>query len=258
MSPDPATWIRNLRFSHERLAALVAAMDVTELEGPSYCAGWSVAQVLSHLGSQAEIFSSLLEAGLRRERGPGEREFSAVWEAWDARGPADKAADSIAANAALVRSLENLGPSDSGRFHLEAFGRELDLTSFMRLRLSEHAVHTWDVAVPADPEATVAAEAVMLLLPSLPEMAARVGKPSDRPLAVETLVHEPERHFVLDAAGVRLEPWDRRPIAGLLELRGEALLRLVYGRLDREHQDAARLVGPAVRLDDLRTVFRGF
>ena len=52
--PDP--WIGALRHSHGRLQALVEPLGLSQLEQRSYASEWSIAQVLSHLGSQAEIF----------------------------------------------------------------------------------------------------------------------------------------------------------------------------------------------------------
>ena len=39
--------------SHERLSRLVGQLGPDEVAGPSYCTEWSIAQVLSHLGSGA-------------------------------------------------------------------------------------------------------------------------------------------------------------------------------------------------------------
>ena len=52
---DPRALIAALRNSHERLAALAAAVTDAQLTGPSYDKDWTVAQVFSHLGSGAEI-----------------------------------------------------------------------------------------------------------------------------------------------------------------------------------------------------------
>jgi hypothetical protein len=51
-----------LRASHRRLTEATDPMSPARLDGPSYCTDWSVAQVLSHVGSQAEIFSLYLDA----------------------------------------------------------------------------------------------------------------------------------------------------------------------------------------------------
>ena len=64
-SPDP--WIGTLRRSHDRLQALVEPLGQDQLEQRSYASEWSIAQVLSHLGSGAEIFSLFLDAGLDRK-----------------------------------------------------------------------------------------------------------------------------------------------------------------------------------------------
>ena len=69
-SPDP--WISALRHSHDRLQALVDPLGQDQLKQRSYASEWSIAQVLSHLGSGAEIFGLFLEAGLAGQghRGP--------------------------------------------------------------------------------------------------------------------------------------------------------------------------------------------
>ena len=78
MENNPAPWIGALRHSHETLRALVEPLDEGQLEQPSYDSEWSVAQVLSHLGSQAEIFGLFLDAepgreGSRRDARPSAR-----------------------------------------------------------------------------------------------------------------------------------------------------------------------------------------
>lgn len=44
------------------------------------------------------------------------------------------------------------------------FGMTPDIVGLLRMRLSEHAVHTWDVAVVLDAAARVDAHAVALLI----------------------------------------------------------------------------------------------
>ena len=45
---------------------------------------------------------------------------------------------------------------------------------------------------------------------------------------------------------------------GTLDLPAEALLRLVYGRLDADHTPTLGLSARDVTLDDLRAIFPGF
>ena len=77
MSSDPRALIGVLRNSHERLAGLVTPLTPEQLRAQSYDTDWTIAQVLSHLGSGAEIATLSLAAALggarpaRPERVPG-------------------------------------------------------------------------------------------------------------------------------------------------------------------------------------------
>ena len=88
MEPSPGPWISALRHSHERLRAGVEPLGLAELEQRSYASEWSIAQVLSHLGSQAEIFGLFLAAGLTGQDPPGREEFMPIWDSWNAKEPA--------------------------------------------------------------------------------------------------------------------------------------------------------------------------
>ncbi len=83
--PSVDAWLAAASHSRRRLADMVEPMTVEELSGPSYDTEWSVAQVLSHLGSGAEIFPLFLEAGLRGKPAPGMAEFQPVWDRWNAK-----------------------------------------------------------------------------------------------------------------------------------------------------------------------------
>jgi uncharacterized protein (TIGR03083 family) len=258
VSTDPSPWIAALRRSHDQVAARTASLDAAGLQLNSYCTGWDVAQVLSHLGSQAEMFGMMLSAGLRSEEPPGQDAFPTIWDAWNSRTPEAKARDSIATNEALVARLEALDPEQTRSFHVVAFRRELDLAGLLQLRLSEHAIHAWDIEVSFNPGACVMPEAVELLVDYLHPLAARVGKPAGHATTLQVLTSEPERELALVTDGVRLEPWSDQTASGTLRIPAEALLRLVYGRLDSAHTPSLELDAPGLSLDDLRAIFPGF
>ena len=71
MASDPTPWMRAWRTSQDNLTAAVEPLTVEQLEQRSYDPEWSIAQVLSHIGSSAEIFGLLLEAGTERGRPAG-------------------------------------------------------------------------------------------------------------------------------------------------------------------------------------------
>jgi uncharacterized protein (TIGR03083 family) len=253
---DAIPLVRAARASHDRLAGIVAGLDAEGLRAQSYCTEWSVAGVLSHLGSGAEIFSLYVDAGVTGGDPPSPEDFKPIWETWNARSPEEQAAQSTAANEALVSRVEGLTPEQRAAFHVTMFGRmPMDMTGVLGMRLAEHAMHAWDIAVKLDPAAAVAPDAVDLLVDRLPLMAGFMGKKAPAPVAVAVTTTGPERAFTLDTGGVTLAPAgvDDAPTASLSG-PAETLLRLVYGRLDAE----GGLTASGVTLSELKSVFPGF
>ena len=72
--------------------------------------------------------------------------------------------------------IEGIPVDERDAFAVEMFGGTRDLDGLAAMRLSEHAVHTWDIAVALDPEATVSPEAVDLIVDTLPATASRAAK----------------------------------------------------------------------------------
>ena len=178
------------------------------------------------------------------------------------QGPAGSASDALRADQATLEWFESLDADQRARLQLKLFGMELDTTGLARMRVSEHAIHSWDVLVALDPSATVAPDAVALLIDTLDQLAARSGKPDGQQRKVRVSTTNPERQFTLETTGeaVTLTPSDDEvtPELGLSELRlpAEALIRLVYGRMDEAHTPPAESAG--VALDELRPLFPGF
>jgi uncharacterized protein (TIGR03083 family) len=260
-------WIDAVRTSHERFRGVLERVEPQQYASRAYPSDWSIAQVASHLGSQAEIFGLFLDAGLADGVAPDGDAFKAVWARWDAMAPADQVTESVVANDRFVTRLEEVA-SSGAPFEVELFGGPSDLSGVAAARLAEHAVHTWDVEVVLDPAATVGPEAVELLVDRLPGTVVVAGRPPAdvSPTSVVVGTHGTERRFRLevDADAVRLEPVDvpttsaAKPSTGAADvvLPAESLLRLVYGRLDAEHTPDD--VDGAEHLPALRTVFPGF
>ena len=259
---DPLeTVLPALRSSHARLAAVAGPLTADEVTDPSYCDEWTIAQVLSHLGSGAEIFDLLLDAGLRGEDAPGPGQYQEIWSRWNGKSPQDQTQDGIAADGAFLDRLGALDPAAGENWRLTFFGGERGLGDLAQMRLGEHALHTWDVAVARDDKATVAEDAVELIVDTLPVLASMIGKPASEPLRVHVTTYDPERRFQLDAGpdGVSLSPAAPSPLPpGGAELRlpAEAFVRLVSGRLDDEHPALAETA--PVELGTLRGIFPGF
>ena len=264
MTEGPRTWIAALRRSHDNLASLAEPMTPGQVRGQSYCRDWTSAQVLSHLGSGAEI-ALLMLPGALGEGPPASRDaFPPVWDVWNAKSPDDQAADAIASDEKHVARLEQLTDEELAAARMDFLGMQLDATGIIRLRLGEHVLHTWDLAVMRDPAATVQADAVELLIDNVPQfLAPRLGKPLPEPFRVRITTTGPERDYLLSSGeSVSVVNWPGEDAAGEqavphVVMPAEALLRLSYGRMDPEHTPASVSGDPEV-LDKLRAIFPGF
>jgi uncharacterized protein (TIGR03083 family) len=260
LETSPGPWIGALRHSHDRLQAIVEPLDLGQLEQPAYPSKWSIAQVLSHLGSQAQIFGLFLAASLSGAEPPGREAFGPIWDTWNAKSPQAQATDALNADEATLEQFESLDADQRARLRLPLFGMDLDITGIARMRVGEHAVHTWDVAVALDPAATVAPDAVALLIDTLGQLVARAAKPDGVQRRLRVTTTDPDRTFILETGeSVTLTPAEGEEGGeGLPELRlpAEALIRLTYGRLDPDHTPPVEASG--VDLDELRAIFPGF
>jgi len=267
MRSDARSSIAALRHSHDRLAGLVQPLTPDEVRAQSYCSDWTVAQVLSHVGSGAEISLLMLGSALGEAEPAGQEAFQAVWDVWNAKSPDEQAADALVADEQQVRTLEQLSDEQLDRARMSFIGMDLDAAGIVKLRLGEHALHTWDVAVMQDPAATVSPDAVALLIDNVPGfLAPRLGKPLGVPFSVRIRTTGPERDYLLTSAeGVAVIDWPgEQPAADVAGTRvpevrmpAEALQRLAYGRLDPEHTPA-EVSGDPADLDRLRKIFPGF
>jgi uncharacterized protein (TIGR03083 family) len=263
VTSDPRVLIGILRDSHDRLAAVAQPLGPDQLRAQSYDRDWTIAQVLSHLGSGAEIGTLNLSAALSGNGRLDRDSFQPIWDAWNNRTPEAQAADALTWDEQHVSRLEQLTDEQLAGIRLDLFGRQLDAAGLVRLRLSEHAVHTWDVAVVSDPAATVLPDAVPEALEQISQLLSFVAKPAGDSFRVRVRTTGPDGDYLLDVGEpVTLSSWadgtesDSTAVDGVLELPAEALLRLLYGRLDPEHTPGYTAEG--IDLDRLRAVFPGF
>lgn len=259
---DARVWVNTLRQSHDHLAGVMAGLNASAVAGPSYCSEWSVAQVLSHLGSGAEIGLANLEAMLAGEPAPARERYQEIWARWDAKSPADMAADALVSDEAHVSRLEGLSDDQLNGLSTQMMGRTLDAAGIVGMRLAEHSVHTWDVETTVDPAATVQQGAVDLVVDLLPGRMGRLAngkKPQATPVDLDIHTSAPERACKLSVTEeqVEMSP-ETGNAAGRLQLSSEALIRLTYGRLDADHTPAGVSVEGPVSLDELRELFPGF
>jgi uncharacterized protein (TIGR03083 family) len=268
MKTDPQRFIAALRGSHDRLSALVGDLDDDGLARQSMCSEWSVAKVLGHLGSGAEIALANLEANVAGAEPPGPETNPPIWERWNAMEPRDVAEQFADADRRLVESFEGLGPDqlDAMQVKLPFLPDPIDVATAVGFRLNEHTLHSWDVFAAFDPAATLASQSVELLIDRLPFMVGLIGRFAPREtrpaetatITVETA--EPTRRFELELGdSAELRPVDGdSTTSGALAIPAEALLRLVAGRLRPDRPSGDVEPSGALSLADLRRAFPGY
>jgi uncharacterized protein (TIGR03083 family) len=258
VDPDPHHWRDALRASAQRLIDVVAPLDPNAIRGRSYDRDWTISQVMSHLGSQSEVFAAFLEAGLTGGEPPAPDSFPPIWARWDAKSPDEQVRDALAEVRRHTERVDDLTDDELSAFHLQVFGMDLDAAGYLSLRVSEFALHGWDVEVAVDPRATLEPRAVGLLVESAPAMAARLAKPAAEPFRLWTHTIDPETDLVWDCADeISVAPGTGDSADPRLDLPAESLIRLLAGRLDPAHTPDG-VVATGVDLDDLRAMFPGY
>jgi uncharacterized protein (TIGR03083 family) len=252
--------IAALRDLHDELGTLVPTLTQAQLTGPSGASEWTVAQVLSHLGSGAEIALAPYTAALEGTPPPGPEFNQSVWDRWNAMSPQDQANGFLDHDATLVATLEALTPDQRENLRLELgfLPHPLDIATMAGMRLNEVALHSWDVHVGVDPAAALSDGAAEVLVEqfsgSMGFMLGFLGKAD----ALDTTA-------VVDAHGLGLVIDDSVSLVPKAEnttatFAGplEAFVRLVGGRLGDPYTPDTVSVTGNVTLDDLRRVFPGF
>ncbi len=238
-----------------RLHELVRGFDLGELESPSYCPGWTIADVLSHLGSGAVLMERRLEAVLAGTA-LADDVVQPVWDEWDAKSPRAKADDALAEDERLGAAFAAVDAEDRARIEFPFGPVTVSFETAAALRLNEHALHTWDIEVMSDAGASLPADAAAVIIDNLGLIGRFAAKPTGEEREIRVRTSAPVRHFT-----VRLTVQSAELLGGDggvdpdLELPAESFCRLVYGRLDPEHSPAVRANGEV--LDTLRRVFPG-
>lgn len=257
-------FIAALRSGFDGLAGLVSDYSDKQLAGPTGADEWDVSQVLSHLGSGAEIAQKQLHAALDREPSPGMEFFRTVWARYDGASRRERLEWFLTANEALLQVYEALSEETRNtlRIDLGFLPAPADVETAAAARLSEFALHSWDVRVGTDPAATIAPEATKRLLPRTELMGASRGKADalDGKRAVITVTTtDPARELTLRLdEQITIGAGAPEQADGTLTLPAEAWIRLLAGRLKPPFVPAEIITTGAADLDLLRRVFPPF
>jgi len=246
--------VRPLGASVARLHKLVRGLDADQLDSPSYSSGWSIADVLSHLGSSAVMLRQRLADA--RSGVQTTLDAQAIRDEWNAKTPRAKADGALAEDERVLQDIEAVSPEEWDQLTFDFGPVTVGLNVTVALRLNEHAFHTWDIEVMFDDEARLPPDATTVIVDNLGLIARFTARPTGDVREVWVRTSHPERHFTVrlttDAAELLEGDAGEQPDVAL---PAEAFCRLVYGRLDADHSPAVEANGEV--LDTLRRVFPG-
>jgi uncharacterized protein (TIGR03083 family) len=250
--------IAELRANQERLRAVVEGLTEDQLQARSGAESWTVADVLSHLGSGAELqwYQVAAAVGDDSER----PENQSVWDRWNAMSPQEQASSFVAADERLVSFYEQLTAEQRSSITVDLgfLPAPVPLDTPLAMRLSEQTLHGWDARVGVDPTAVLTDEAARLLLQHHVEsMSFLLGFAGKADAVAEPVRLAVDDYTLIVDDSVRMERGaddTTATYAGPLE----AFVRLLAGRLDPERTPDGVEVTGNVSLDDLRKVFPGY
>jgi uncharacterized protein (TIGR03083 family) len=254
--------IAALGAEHDAMATTTRDLTDEELAGPSGAAAWTVAAVLSHLGSGAVITLAGLQTALGLRQPPQEGFNQSVWDRWNAMSPAGQRAGFLEHDAALVSAFAALDERQRESLELKVgfLPAPLSVASFGGMRLHESVQHGWDVRVARDPAAALLPESADVLAELFSgEIAFLLGFMGKADLIAGPVQLEiaGSGYGLSIADSVALvSPVDHPTATFTGPLEGA--IRLIAGRLGPQHTPSDLTVTGNVTLEDLRTAFPGF
>ena len=244
-----------LEHSVNHLRSTIEPMSEDQYVASAHPSEWTVAHVMSHLGSGAVISKRNIDDVLSGRETPPEFNQS-VWDVWNEKSPHAQVTDSLDADQALLTRFLEMTPEERARFHRSLGPISLDFEMAVVLRLNEHALHTWDIEEAFDPRVTLQPETVPFLFDALHLLMRFTAKATENEHTLHVRTTEPLHEFELDQSGDGVTLTEVEGLQRIdLELPAEAFLRLTAGRLDEKHTPDG--VDPT-HLDELRRVFPGF
>jgi uncharacterized protein (TIGR03083 family) len=261
---DVDTIISALRSEHDDLAGVVSNLSTEDLARTSAASEWDVSQVISHLGSGAEITQAGLAAALAGEEPPAGDFNTGVWARWDAMSRQERAEGFLSSSEVLTELYESLDPETKRglRINLGFLPQPISLAQAGGMRLNELSLHSWDVRATFDPSATLHPSGTAALLPGPTMLIGWIAKPDrldGHSATVAVTTSSPDATFTLHL-GDEVSLGDAGDGAGVdtLHIPAEAWLRLLTGRLAPDHTPEGIETTGSTDLELLRKVFPGY
>jgi uncharacterized protein (TIGR03083 family) len=253
------------------LESYLAALSDADLERPSACTGWTIADVVAHLTTDATGYIDLIEQALRGDTAaPSDIDPSlltpeglAEFARSTRRQMGARVREELRrANGAALTLLRRLSPEDWGRRSWHPVGT---VTRIVQLHVVELALHGWDIRSAYGHPAHLTDTS----LPQLFDYVRRglrwrfIADPTQpRPMRLRFgwvgAVQEPQ-DLVVGAGEARLTPSGEEPPDATIRCNPEVFVLLATARIDSRLASASYgtvVSGDSALVESLRTRFR--
>jgi len=245
-SPSDRTAI--LKREAESFKSFLSGLPTEALDRPSACDRWTVADVLSHVGSQA--FALTITRGLAGEVSPppGRPAVSEHNE--------DAFAESIAQRARANREQQGDGLLDWFRTNLDESVKTFDrvgpdqwnilcywppgpepISTLLDMRIAELCMHAWDVRSKLEADYHLSEDSLGALMDTMPRAVRRAFRPEpelETPVRYRFSITSPTGNdfdIVVTEGGTRWEPATGSAADVTFRCDGETCVLVMYGRL---------------------------
>jgi uncharacterized protein (TIGR03083 family) len=234
-----------------RLTQFLHTLSPDAWRYPSACDAWEVGDVVAHLAWVAEVYIDMITQGRRGDLTP--------WENFPDPHTIDLAAyhQFVAQTALTYRQhhgdrllatftegydslhhlLRSLGPEDWDKPCFHPFGF-FPVHMFVNLRISELAMHEWDIRSRLDPTFHLWGESLPLFMERVPALRGFYpGAPLSTPIRYRFALTGPAastQDILVEGEKARMEPAGHDQAAVTFHCDTEAFILLMYGRITQE------------------------
>jgi len=248
----PETMTKVLAAEVSAVKEYLASLSTDDLQRPSACVGWSVADVLAHLAGQDH--APRVRRGLQGDHSPEEGSPAVADHDEDqfaknifnrALATREQHGDQLLSYLAqrldeVVEVFNSVGPGDWDKLCYWPPGPEA-VRTLLDQRIAELTMHTWDFRSVLDDDFHLSPDAVKALIEGVDRAVRRAFRPD--PSLTEPLVHRfvlegpiegpaaTRRDIVIAADGAQVQPAGNDQPDVTFQCDGETYVLVMFGRL---------------------------
>ena len=244
----PETRVKVLETEVDAVKNYLASLSTDDLQWPSACVDWSVADVLAHLAGQDH--ASRVRRGIQGDFSPPDGSPAVADHDEDrfartifnrALATREQHGGQLLSYLAqrldeVVQVFSSVGPNDWDKLCYWPPGPEA-VRTLLDQRIAELTMHTWDFRSVIDAEYHLSTDAVRVLIEGVDRAARRAFRPD--PSLVEPIVHRfavegpaaTRKDIIIAAGGALVQPAGDNEPDVTFHCDGETYVLVMYGRL---------------------------